>query len=205
MIIYRHKQDTEHPDLKGWVHREGSDAAVCHQADEGWRYCGICDPVYWQIPTAATWRPIDNDWEVAQVDAGPWLPGRDLARLTCWARVLTVMDAKDQHWQVPVILSHAGIRAYPVAYMGADFLPTPTPEQARADQIAAESRRALTDGLVTGLPIAPACRWAAILLSITHHLSPAVIAELGFLDSALVSRVLAAACGMDERLEEAHG
>lgn len=206
MIVYRHLTAVTPPDLSDWTHRDSA-VALCHQRAGDRQYVAVADPVLWQINEGAAWRSIGEGWEAALVrDRGGVVPSRDLARLSCWAPVLTVEDARGDQWLAPVILTQDGHRAFPVSYAGADFLPAPTPDQVRAEAIAREARAELAraadgDGGSGGIPTAAACRWAAVLLSITSHVSTSTVAELGILDDALARRVLIAATGIDRRLD----
>ena len=206
MIIYRHRAELEPPELARRQARPGTHAALCHQGNDGWLYSGVVDPVYWTIPASADWKDTADGWQVAEFGDAPWSPDLDLSRMDSWCRSLPVEDAKGRKWLAPVIRLPDGCRAYPVAYAGADFLPAPTPDQQVADAIAQEAHSALTTAATSGgVPVRAACQWAARLLSLTHHLTPATIAALGLLDGELVQRVLMVAAGMDARLDPSHG
>jgi hypothetical protein len=202
VIVYRHASSLTPPDLDGWQPRELG-AAICTQRTEAHQYVAVCDPVLWRIPTGATWKPLADGWEVARVAAGGILPTRDLGRLDCFASVLTVADAAGEEWLAPVILTPDGSRAFSVHYSGEDFLPALTDIQARAEAIAREARTELTRALENsaGIPLTPACRWAAFLLSVSSHVSAATVAQAGILDDTLVRRVLIAASGLDRRFD----
>jgi hypothetical protein len=201
VFIYRHPKLLTPPDLEGWQPR--GDVAVCSQDGDGWRYAGVCDPVYWKLPPAsAEWKALGDGWEGVRV-ASAESPEAHLARVDCFAPVLPVEDAAGRGWLAPVILSQDGARAFPVAYAGEDFLPAPTPLQARAEAVAKEARTALLAAMEggDGLPVAAACRWASLMLTITTHVSAKTIAELGVLDDTLIRRVLIVAAGLDRRLD----
>ncbi len=192
------------PELEGWQPR--GDVALCHQQRDNWQYVAVANHILFNIPSdnPKLWHKLDDGWEASYVrNAGDVVPSRDLTRLNCWANVLTVEDNLGEQWLAPNVLTPTGARAYSVAYAGADFLPSPTDEQARADAIAKEARQAMT--AEEGAPIQAACRWAAVLLSITSHVTPATIAALGVLDTALVQKVLIVATGADARLDATDG
>lgn len=198
MIIYRHPSAVTPPDLAGWAERPEVGVCLHMQRHADAQHVGVCAPEYWDPSRADGWRDLADGWQGATTDGDPWDPATHLARIGAWCGVRAVVDSRGRAWLAPVIMTASGGRAYPVAYAGADFLPAPTPEQAKAEAICAEARRALlaaADG--PGLPVSAACRWCAVLLSITHHLSPATIAALGLLDDQLVQRVLLVATGLD--------
>ena len=203
MIVYRHPTAVVPPDLATWVQRDASPCAVCHQRGGDFQHVAICDPILWTIPTDAAWTDIEDGWQVAWSDAGSVVPLRDLGRLSAWCGILPVEDARGRTWLAPSVLNRAGDRAFPVAYAGPNFLPSLTPEQTCAEQIAQEARRTLLavgKGEAAGVTLQASCRWSALLLAITHHISPAVVAACGILDDCLISRLLAVAAGLDERL-----
>lgn len=202
MIVYRHKTEVIPPDLADWEPRE-SDAARVSQFAGDYQHVAIADPVLWRIPPGVFVK-LDGGWEAALArNKGGAVPSRDLSRLKCWAPVLPVLDATGEQWMAPVILTPAGHRAFPVSYAGPDFLPAPTEDQQRAEAIAREIRATAEKERDGGEGFNPqiACRWSAVLLSITSHVSPAVIAALGILDDTLVRAVLLAAAGLDRRLD----
>lgn len=212
MITYRHHSEMLHPDLDGWQPRQESTVSICHQMAETWNYVAVAESFLWQIPQDdASWKDLANGWQVAYTpNRGGIIPGRDLARLDSFAiHPLPVLDAKGASWLSPVILTGSGDRAFPVNYAGADFLPDLTPLQTKAESIAREARSALLSAKErieagdedAGIPLSASCRWAAVMLSVSHHLSPETIAVAGILDDVLIRRTLIVASGIDRRMD----
>ncbi len=147
------------------------------------------------------WHALAGGWECCLVGgAEPEL----LTRAQRWCDTTVAVDLNANQWQAPRILSEDGTAVYRVAY-GADWLPSLTPEQYRADDVAKAARAAM---LVTkeGGPSPDqraACQWTAELLCVTHHLDTSVIAALALLDDALVLTTISAACGLPLRMAEA--
>ncbi|MBA3622961.1 MAG: hypothetical protein H0W48_00525 [Methylibium sp.] len=201
MIVYLHPslQPVTPAWLDGYEPPHGASLGVCHRDTLRGHLVGIGDPMIFDCPPAETFCDLDQGWSVAAVGrVEPWQIRRDQR----WARTVTVEGIAGQTWQAPVILDAEGGRSFLVAYGGRDFLPMLTLEQRRCQEVADAARASLlTEG---GIEMGPAaCRWAAVLLAATHHITADAIAALGLLDDRLVVEVLAAATGLNLTKETA--
>ncbi len=166
--------------LEGWGPRDG--AALVHREIADGHVVGIGDPLVWNQPRR--WEDVGDGWSVALVP-GTVLEPRYLTRLQGWADVGAVRDMHGRIWHAPVIRRVGGGRAFRVAY-GRDWLPALTPEQARAEEIVA----AALDAANQDTPMAVACQWAAELLSMTNHITPAALAATALMDETLAVGVV---------------
>ena len=169
---------------------------------------------WWGIGSGAFVGPQDGKW--SRLDANTsaiLLRGFDpltIAKRQSWCPTTTVADLKGRLWRAPCLLSDKGERQFFVEY-GDDFAPFLTPEQENAEKIALAVRSAInaanasaeTENL--GLPVAMACRAAAVALSLVNHIPFEAFAPLRLLDDALTAGVLYAISGKTPRLVGAHG
>lgn len=159
--------------------------------------CRPCrDGVLWGIGDGALlcdlgpWVEIGDGYRVC----GDQPPGELERGDPAWPTI-AVADMRGQAWQAPAVLDEKGNRAFRVSF-GPDWLPALTPAQARAMNLADEVRSAMQSG--RDVPMAVCCQWSAEFLSLTHYLSPKVIAACGLLDEALVIQVMSSAAGLAE-------
>lgn len=207
MIYYRRPTNFDHQEvpseIDGFVDLSGTELAVCHSFGD-FHIVGICDPLLWRPPADdAAWVDGPEGWQVIADDRHP-VAGMIL-RSGSWCQVLLVTGADGKPWAAPSILSASGARAFPVRYVGREFLPTPNAVQANATTIATEARTLLS-GSQSSIDSGILLPWAAWLLSLTTHLSVDTIAVLGLLDEHLALRLVRSAAGLDHRLsEDGHG
>lgn len=207
MIYYRRPTNFDHQEvpseLDGFVDLSGTELGVCHSFGD-FHVVGVCDPLLWRPPADdAVWVDGPEGWQVFADDRQP-LAGMIL-RAGSWCQVLLVTGANGKPWAAPSILGDKGARAFPVRYVGREFLPTPTDEQAKAIAIASEARTVLSSGQ-TSIDSNVLMPWAAWLLTLTTHLSVDTVAALGLLDEQLALRLVRSAAGLDQRLsEDGHG
>ncbi len=201
-LVYRIRAPIATPPwLEGWEpSRPG--VALCHRDSEGGHLVGVCDELVFK--PAKRWFPVgDTGWEVGLVPGATFEPG-DLARAgVLWCDARAVADLKGRRWNAPRILNDRGERDFRIAY-GPDWLPALTDEQERALTICKTAREEMLREGESQLEMRVACQWVAELLSLTHHLCPAVFAVLGLLDDLLVPETLSASTGMPS-MEAHHG
>ncbi len=201
-IVYLSKTETGAacpPWLAEWQPRSLS-ASLCHREVEAGHIVGICEPLVFK--PANRWVDIDESWSVGRVP-GSKVEHDALVRDVLWCDIRAVRDLKDQVWAAPVILTATGGRAFRTAY-GKDWLPELTAEQVRAEQIARAARDEFLRGENSALDMSVCCQWAAELLSLTHHLHPAVFSALALLDDRLAPETLGVAAGLPDALEAVH-
>lgn len=169
---------------------------------------------WWGIGSGAMVGP--HDWKPAAIAPGvsAWLlKGFDpltLAKSQQWCPTMTVADLKGRLWRAPCLLNEKGERQFFVAY-GDNFEPDLTPEQINAEKIALAVRTAINAANATtetenlGLPIAMACKAAAVALSLVNHIPYEAFAPLRLLDDALTAGVLYAMSGKTPRLAASNG
>lgn len=188
MIVYLHPSQT--PQMPPWLLRFQPDSpgveVVSRQTKHG-HMVGIGDPLVFDCPPMEAFAEVEDGWRAALIgDLSPV----HLWRREGWHGTFPATSIMGEIWQAPKILSEEGARAYLVAFKGRDFLPSPTPEQARCEDIARAAREAI---LGAGIDMGPACQWAAALLAAANAISEATVAELGILDTRLVVEVLSVA------------
>ena len=200
MICYRdtkpHQRSTPPPWLVGA-------ADLCQRDGIGipFRFWGVGSAWLVGDHPQRKWVPLPDGWECCQVDGvEPHL----LVRAQRWCDTAAAYDLAANRWEAPRVLSEDGTAIYRVAY-GADWLPSLTPEQYRADDVAKAARAAMLIQKAGGpSPDQRAiCQWSAELLCVTHHLDTSVIAALSLLDDALVLTTIASACGLPLKMAEA--
>jgi len=199
MIVYLHPSQSPRtpPWLEGFQPPDSVPVELCRRETEYGHLIGVGDPLIFDSPPLRDYCEIADGWRVARVgDLDPL----HLLRAQRWARTVRVESIDGLRWQAPVILDADGEEAYLVSYGGPDFLPLRTPVQQRCHDVAVAARAAIE--AKRELDMAPACRWAAVLLSATHHVSPEVLAVLGLLDDRLITETLAAATGLPLRVEK---
>lgn len=147
------------------------------------RIVGICGQWDVGVPQGP-WQAHTPGWQVCKIrDIEPL----DYVRLKSpWPCITVEIDGKP--WFLPAIVDANGKRLFKVAYGGSDFLPVLTPEQERVEAIVHAVRGGDADMSVKA-------RWAANLLGLTYHLSPATIGLCGFLSEDLIETTLAVAVG----------
>jgi hypothetical protein len=199
MIIYRDSKPHERSGPPPWL----AGAMELYQRDGigiPFRFWGVGSP--WLVGEHADrkWHSLADGWHCCMVD-GP--EPELLQRNQRWCDTDRAVDLGGNQWLAPRLLSEDGTAIYRVSY-GADWLPSLTPEQYRADDVAKAARAALLVNKEGGpAPDQRAvCQWAAELLCVTHHLDTSVIAALSLLDDALVLTTLSAACGLPLKLQE---
>ncbi len=150
---------------------------LCRRDTRHGHLVGIGNPLLFAEPPLEDFHELDDGWRVAQVgDVDPL----QILRRQEWCQSRRIESLEGRRWQAPVILDADGERAFLVAYAGRDFLPRLTPMQERCEEVAKVARQMILAG--GGIDMQPACRWAAVLLSSTHHASPDCFAELGLID-----------------------
>lgn len=172
--------------LEGWEPR--GDAQLVHRETDKGHIVYVGDPLVWNQPRL--WQEAEEGWEVALVPGVPFQPAL-LARVQGWAGVSEVQDMHRRTWLCPMIRRPGGGRAFQVAY-GRNWLPALTPEQTRAEEICAAALEAANQDT----PMAVACQWAAELLSLTHHVTPAALACAALIDDTLAVEVLRVAASL---------
>ena len=145
-------------------------------------------------PDGKEFRELSDGWSVAITGL---INPADYRRDIRWASCADAEDTRGRAWRAPRILSEGGERIILVTY-GRDFLPTMTPEQARAVEVASAARLAVLSAMESGgvVDFSLGARWAAELLAITHHLSVECLAVIGVLDEQLILAVLSVSCGL---------
>lgn len=191
MIIYHDTKAADRDTPPPWL----VGATNLHRRDgRGERWWGV-GPTPWLVgPQAGTWHELADGWRCLLLGE---LDPRDLRRDQRWCDSEPAVDLHARRWAAPVILGEDGGPVFRVSY-GRDFLPALTSEQSQAQTIAEAARQALASGGIDG---PHARRWAAMLLTITHHLDVEVIGALGLLDDALVLSVLSPASGRPLKFE----
>jgi hypothetical protein len=174
--------------LEAWEPR--GDAQLVHRdLGHGAHAVGVGDPLVWNPPRQ--WAELEDGWKVALVPGSPFDP-RLLARVQGWADVVPVEDMHRRTWLAPLIRRKGGGRAFRVAY-GRNWLPALTPEQTRAEEICAAALEAADQDT----PMSVACQWAAELLSMSHHITPEVLAALALVDETLTLNVLRVSASLE--------
>ncbi len=164
---------------------------LCRRETRHGHLVGIGNPLLFAEPPVETFCDLDDGWRVAQVgDVDPL----QILRRQEWCRSRRVESLDGRRWQPPEILDADGERCFLVAYAGRDFLPRLTPTQERCEEVAKVARQMILGG--GGIDMQPACRWAAVLLSATHHVSPECLAELGLIDDRVAVGTLEAATSL---------
>lgn len=191
MILYRDRLSATRVGPPAWL--EGAPELQCRE-DAGGRLWGIGDPLLVGPQPDGAWKDLDDGWQCAFVGA---TDPRDLARQQRWADLAPVTGVNDLVWLAPEILTPTGEIAYRPPLGGPDFLPMPTPGQKRCQEVAQAARVAMTVAATggEGVPRAAACRWAAILLSETHHVAAGVF-EHGLMDETLAIATTLFAAGL---------
>jgi hypothetical protein len=193
VIVYRDTKPTERSTPPAWL----AGACELYQRDgigSPFRYWGVGSPWLVGEHPDKRWHALPDGWECCLVGgAEPEI----LQRAQRWCDTDRAVDLAGNEWLAPRLLSEDGTAIYRVAY-GADWLPSLTPEQYRADDVAKASRASLMAAREGGpAPDQRAiCQWAAELLCVTHHLDTSVIGALSLLDDALVLTAISAACGL---------
>jgi hypothetical protein len=171
-------------------------AELCRRDTEHGHLVGIGNPLIFDEPPAEAFCDLDDGWRVALVGGVDPL---QILRRQEWCRSRRVESLDGRRWQPPEILGADGVRDFLVAYAGRDFLPRLTPTQQRCEEVAKAAREMILGG--GGIDMQPACRWAAILLSATHHVSPDCLAVLGLIDDRLAIGTLEAATSLSLKRE----
>ena len=180
--------------LAGWEPRPGY--ALCHRESPAGHLVGVGDPLIFDLPRRL--HDAGEGWKVGLNEGAKFVPAA-LLRAQAWYDTKTVTDLSARAWAAPVILTPGGTRAFRVSY-GTDWLPSLTPEQARAHEIATAARTELIrasqdeDG---DMDMRAMCQWAAELLAITHHITPRIVGALALLDDALAAGVVSAATSIN--------
>jgi hypothetical protein len=172
--------------LEEWTPRLGF--SLLHRDTADGHLVGVGDALTFTQPRALS--DLSDGWRVGR-NSKDFDPA-GVTRLISWADCAHVRDVHGRQWLCPIIQTPDGSRAFRTAY-GPSWLPALTPEQTRAEEIAAAARSAFA----SGAPMSVACQWAAELLCLTHHLTPDVIASLNLLDDVLVVGVLQTACSRE--------
>jgi hypothetical protein len=172
--------------LSGWEPR--GDAQLVHRETDKGHVVYVGEPLVWNQPR--TWQEAEEGWEVAVIPGVPFDP-RLLARVQGWAGVAEIQDMHRRTWLCPLIREPGGRRAFQVAY-GRNWLPALTPEQSRAEEIC----RAALDATNQDTPMSVICQWAAELLSLTHHTTPAALAAAAVVDGILALETLRVAASI---------
>jgi hypothetical protein len=174
--------------LEGWEPRGGAQL-VHRDLGNGQHVVGVGDPIVWNAPRH--WDELSDGWSAALVPGVPFEP-RLLARIQGWADVAAVEDMHRRTWLAPLIRRKGGGRAFRVSY-GRNWLPSLTAEQIRAEEICAAALEAAEQDT----PMAVACQWAAELLSMSHHVTPDVLAALALIDETLAINVLRVSASLE--------
>lgn len=191
MLVYKDTKANIRRDPPPWL--DGADdLQECNERSGQVRYWGIGNAHL--VGDRKDWTALDDGWSVSI--AGPIDP-QDFRRVMRWCRTVEVEDTQGREWTAPVITDSKGNRLILAAY-GKDFLPVLTNAQQRAWEVVQAAREHLTAiNAIEGsqMDMGLCARWAVELLSLTHHISPEVILELGVLDEALILATLSAAVG----------
>jgi hypothetical protein len=181
--------------LEAWEPRAG--AQLVHRETDKGHVVYVGDPVIWTPPRA--WHEAEEGWQVGAMPGITFEP-RLLTRVQGWVDVGEAQDMHRRIWLAPHIRRPGGGRAFRVAY-GRNWLPSLTPDQARSEEICA----AAVDAANQDTPMAIACQWAAELLSMTHHVTPDVLAALALVDDALAVATLRVALSLEVETGAANG
>lgn len=177
------------PELVGYT-STGRGFDLTENTEEGFRILCIVPPFGFDPPADGTgrWLGICEGWQAAV--SGPFDPRAHVRAASPWK--VAKINLPGHPWYVPHVLTPEGVRAFKVAYGGAEFSPQLTPEQASALALATEVRQAIDAGTLPDMPIQ--ARWAAQLLPLVYHLSPATLAMVG-LPEDLIDTTLRVAAG----------
>lgn len=196
MLVYGDTKAAERRTAPPWL-AGAADLCEVQSKDGSKRYWGIGNPHL--VGERNDWQDLDDGWQVAIADA---IDPQRFRRELRWCRTNQAEDTIGRVWSMPCILNEQGDRCILVRY-GKDFLPSLTPEQSRAVEIAKAARDALTCAVDGGeLDMAIAARWTAELLALSHHVSVEVIGALCFIDDSLILSALSAAVGLPLKKKE---
>jgi hypothetical protein len=166
----------------------------CRESDAGTLW-GIGDG--YLLGPQPVWRDLGDGYAVGgTVDATDPV---SLRRSQLWADCAEVPDLHARMWSVPSIIGLDGCRRFRVAY-GAGYLPSLTPEQYRALDIANAAREAAA---ADSLPMEIAAQYAAELLCMSTHLSVEVVQAMTMLDDVLILGVINTAIGVSCEVQHA--
>lgn len=196
MILYEETSPREDGAPPTWL--EGAHD-LQRREGPGKRWWGIGSGAFVGDQPTAKWLPLGGGLRAVLLKG---FDPRTLAHAQQWCPTTYAADLQGRVWLVPCVLSQSGDRQFRTAY-GADFLPSLTPEQAKAEAVAKAARGAIVASVAdqTGIPMNLACRWAADLLCAVNHVSVDTVAGLGLLDDALIAAILYSAAGLTPRLE----
>lgn len=205
MIVYEESPPREDGAAPEWL-----DGAPDLQRREGpgKRWWGIGSGAMVGPHENAKWSPIGSGMSALLIRGFDPLT---LAKSQQWCPTTAVADLKGRLWRAPCLLNEKGERQFFVSYGGDSFEPDLTPEQINAEKIAKAVRDAINAANATsetenlGLPIAMACRAAAVGLALVNHIPYEAFAPLRLLDDALTAGVLYAMSGKTPRLVGGHG
>jgi hypothetical protein len=197
VILYRDLKHAERVTPPPWL--DGAANLQARDDTKSGRLWGIGDAFLLE-PAERGWSDLEDGW---QVRVAGKVNAMDLARDQKWCAVMPVTSLEDVIWMAPRVLDITGERAFRVAY-GADFFPELSPDQKRAYAIAEEARVLLAQGAREGgFSASLGARYAADLLSVVNHITPAAIARLRLMDDAVILGVLRTAAGFVGELESA--
>lgn len=189
MIVY---QDTQHGSRIGppvWL---AGAPNLCAREHRDGRLWGIGSPMLLGPPPDGVWQDIGNGYRVWLAEVTP----AELYRKCGWIDCIPVKSALGVIWMAPQILTPMGALAYRPALGGPDFLPMPTPEQKRAQDVAAAARDALIRAREgEAIPLAAACQWASVLLALASFVPPELF-RCGLMDETLAMQTCLAAAGV---------
>lgn len=190
MLYYRthaSRPERRPPELEGWAGGVAAYEMAENQHGEH-RVIGIVQPLQFAPPEQG-WTPIGNGWDVCLV--GEFLPAVMANQKSPW-KVQTEQHGGNA-WFFPIILHPNGSRAFEVRYGGLDFLPMLSEQQAAMVALAGEVKTCMDSGNWPDMSVR--ARWAARLLSLPYHLSPATIAAAGILTEGIIAGALMTAVG----------
>lgn len=204
MIVYEEQPLRESGATPDWL--EGADN-LQRREGPGCRWWGIGSGAMVGPHEGAKWASIMPSFRAIVLRNFDPLT---LSKNQRWCPVRQVADLKGRLWMAPCLLNGEGERQFNVTY-GDDFLPDLTPEQTNAENIAKAVRTAINHANATdetenlGLPMAMACKAAAVALSLVNHIPFEAFGPLRLLDDALIAGTLYAISGKTPRLVAAHG
>ncbi len=190
MLIYRDRKHNQRLGPPTWL-EDAQD--VQQREDAAGRLWAIGEPALVGPRPEGEWRDLGNQWDCCVIGK---LDTKPLRRRQLWASLFPSHGVDEIIWMAPEILTPTGEMAIRPPLGGADFLPMPTYSQRRCLDVATAARSALIQASTggDGLPLSAACRWAAVLLSETHHVPPEVFG-CGLMDEILACQVNRVAAG----------
>jgi hypothetical protein len=192
MILYRDKS-------RAGIAPPGLDgvADLHRRQDPAGDIWGVGDGILVGPQPERSWQDMDAPWQCCQVGA---FDPQTAIRMLAWAPTKHANDTAGRSWDVPAILDESG--HYRIIHpIGPNWEPCPTPDQAKARNIAEWFRaqlEAAESGLTPGLPMAEAAQGVAFLLSLTHGVCIDAMRVLCLLDEALILAVALKSSGYKE-------